>query len=163
MDCVTNSIKEDTFLNEGGNMSKISIEYSSCWNSSREEKMVITDHDISYSIKWDELRLEQQGLFDLSWRRMPLDLLLRDTIHKIAAIMSEYDPDCDSREVCDGDITTITIDVDGKKSTWNFPLCAYDEIKEEMREVIKPLLPLELPLPEFLHSYLDDIEEAEEQ
>ena len=118
-------------------MSKISIEYSSCWNSSREEKMVITDHDISYSIKWDELRLEQQGLFDLSWRRMPLDLLLKDTIHKI--------------------------DVDGKKSSWNFPLCAYDEIKEEMREVIKPLLPPELHLPEFLHNYLDDIEEAEDK
>lgn len=144
-------------------MSKVSIESSSARNCSCEEKLDITDRDISYSIKWDEYHLERRDDFDLSWRRMPLDLLLKDAIHKIAAIMSEYDPDCDSREVCDGDITTVIIDVDGKKSTWNFPLCAYDEIKEEMREVIKPLLPPELPLPEFLHSYLDDIEEAEEK
>ena len=59
---------------------------------------------------------------------MPLDLLLRDTIHKIAAIMSEYDPDCDSREVCDGDITTITIDVimEQGKVTITYPCFQYD-------------------------------------
>lgn len=143
-------------------MSNICIERTSSCSSSFEEKLNITYSDIYYSIKWDELRLEQ-GLSDLSWRRMPPNTLLANAIRNITDILLCYKPDLSKRDVCDGDITTIIVEIDGKVLKFVFALCAYDEIRQAIGEEIKQLLPPELPLPEFLHSYSDDIEEVEEQ
>ena len=144
-------------------MSGIFIEYSSGWPCSREEKLNITEYVISYSKKCSGRIPEENLVTDLSWRFVPSALLIEETVRNISAIISTYKPDRESREVCDGDITTINLILKGEKSTWVFPLCAYEDMKLEMREALKPLLPSELPLPDFLHSYLDDIEEAEDQ
>lgn len=53
--------------------------------------------------------------------------------------------------VCDGDFLTIKFVLDDKKIKLNFAICAYDDIRKNLKSLFKKLLTEDLPFPSFIY------------